>query len=264
MWTGEQIDQWHVALQAYQEDCKAKKEMARLRIIRHQLREKALNYLTAFLEGRCTLQDFNKASQRQPYYGWYVLEARGMSGGMFLDRLIEDIPDKEQLAQQLRAAFPAPQDAHYGRWWMLDLIFFVEKMIEKGQISCLQLQSARLPFFLSAWWHLQNEEQWPRFTGYLRQNILTDLSLSDSASDQIELYLTFREKFLALKKSFSISAWELEHFLAWQEQRTQRQKKHAVLGSGKVEWDDFPNNPMRRLYLHRMMRKVGLKSIFTT
>src|SRR5260370_32604930 len=159
MWTDEQIDQWYLALEAYREDSEAKVEMAELRILRHRLREKMLQYLTAFLEGRCTLQDFNKASQRQPYYGWYVLEVRGVPGGMFLDKLLKDIPDEEQLAQQLRAAFPAPQDASHGRWWMLDLIFFVEEMIEKGQIRCLQLQPARFPFFLSAWWHLQDEEQ---------------------------------------------------------------------------------------------------------
>src|SRR5260370_30913594 len=117
---------------------------------------------------------------------------------------------------------------------------------------------------LSAWWHLQDEEQWPRFTGYLRQNILTELSLSDSADDQIELYLTFREKFLALKKSFSLSAWELEHFLAWQEQRMQKREKSTRFGLGKAKREDLPSSPARRLYLHRIMRKVGLKGIFTT
>jgi len=264
MWTDEQIEQWYLALRAYREDSKAKVEMAKLRILRHQLRKEMLHYLTAFLEGRCTLQDFNKASQRQPYYGWYVLEVRGIPGGMFLDKLIKDIPDEEQLGQQLRAAFPAPKDAHYGRWWMQGLVFFLERMIGNGQVSCLQLQPARLPFFLSAWWHLQEEEQWPRFTGYLRQNILTELSLSDSADDQIELYLTFRERFLALKKSFSISAWELEHFLAWQEQRMQKREKRTGFGLDKARRGDLPSSPARRLYLHRIMKNVGLKGIFTT
>src|SRR5713101_6792571 len=110
-----------------------------------------------------------------------------------------------------------PNDVREGRYRMQALVLFLEGMIATGQIHRSQLQPARFPFFLSAWWHIQDEEQWPRFAGHFRQSIFQGLPLLDPAVNQIELYFAYRERFLTLKESFGISAWELEHFLMWQE-----------------------------------------------
>jgi hypothetical protein len=266
-WTDEQIDQWCLALQAYREDSDTKANALELRALRDRARQEMLLSLTCFLEGQSTLQDFNAIFQQQTHYSWNVFGVRGMSGGMFFNKLIKHIPRNEQLTQQLQMALPVPKDVREGRYQMQALVLFLEGMIATGQTHRSQLQPARFPFFLSAWWHIQDEEQWPRFAGNLRQNIFQGLPLSNPVVNQIDLYFAFRERFLALKESFGISAWELEHFLVWQEEQKkksedtpkfdQKQEKHAMSESRNAGRKTLPSGPDRRLYLQWLLAKIG-------
>jgi hypothetical protein len=255
-WTDEQIDQWCLALRTYREDSVAKANALELQALRDRARQEMLLSLTYFLESQSTLQDLNAIFQQQTHYGWNVFGIRGMSGGMFFNKLIKYIPHTEQLTQQLRVALPIPTDIREGRYRMQALVLFLEGMIATGQIHRSQLQPARFPFFLSAWWHIQDEEQWPRFAGKLRQNIFQGLPLSDPVMNQIELYFAFRERFLALKESFGISAWELEHFLIWQEQQ---KEKDTMSESRKTGRGNLPNGQTRRLHLQWLLAKIGNK-----
>lgn len=272
-WIDEQVDQCRLALRAYQEDNAAKAEMADLRVLRHRIRQEIIQHLTSFLEGESTLQEFNALFQQQAHCDWNIFGVRGISGGVFLNKLINYIPHHEQLMREFRVVLSVPEDAYQGQHWMQALILFLEGTLAAGQIRRSQLQPARLPFFLSIWWHIQNEEQWPRFAGNLRRGIFRGLPLADPATNQVELYFIFREHFLALKESFGISAWELEHFLIWHEQKLrgqarlsedfgekqQKQRKHTMLELGKIERGNLPSGQARRLYLQWLLAKMGKK-----
>lgn len=272
-WIDEHMDQCRLALRAYQEDKDTKAGMADLRVLRHRVRQEILQHLTSFLEGESTLQEFNTLFQQQAHCDWNIFGVRGISGGVFLNKLIKYIPHHEQLMREFRVVLSVPEDAYQGQHWMQALILFLEGTLAAGQIRRSQLQPARLPFFLSVWWHIQNEEQWPRFAGNLRRSIFRGLPLADLAANQVELYFVFREHFLALKESFGISAWELEHFLIWHEQKLreqarpsedfgekqQKQRKYTMLELGKIERGNLPNGQDRRLYLQWLLAKIGKK-----
>lgn len=263
-WTDEQVDQWCLSLRAYREDIATKADAVELRALRHRARQQMLLALSCFLESQGTLQDFNTIFQQQTHYDWNIFGIRGMSGGMFLNKLIKYIPQDERLEQQIRVALPLPENTRDGLYRMRALTLFLERLIAIGKVSRSQIQPARLPFFLSAWWHIQDEEQWPRFAGRLRLRIFRGLPLADPPIDQVELYFAFRQRFLALKEAFGISAWELEHFLLWQmpkqEQKVhleQKQEKRIMIESGKGGRASLPNGQTRRLYLQWLLAKIG-------
>lgn len=263
-WTDEQVDQWCLSLRAYREDITAKADAVELRALRHHARQEMLLALSYFLEGKGSLQAFNTIFQQRAHYDWNVFGIRGMSGGMFLNKLIKYIPEGEHLAQQLRTALSLPENIREGRYQMQALALFLERLIATGKVSRSQVQPARLPFFLSVWWHIQDEEQWSRFAGRLRQRIFQGLPLVDPPSDQIELYFAFHERFLALKKAFGISAWELEHFLLWQtpaqeqaEHFEQKQEKQRMIESRKTGQANLSSGQARRLYLQWLLAKIG-------
>ncbi len=266
-WTDEQMDQWRLALRAYQEDKAAKAEMADLRISRHRVRQEIFQHLASFLEGQSTLQEFNILFQQQAHYDWNIFGVRGLSGGVFLNKLIKHIPHHEQLMREFRVALSVPEDAYQGQHWMQALMLFLEGTIATGQIRRSQLQPARLPFFLSVWWHIQDEEQWPRFVNTLRQSIFHELPLTSSVLNQVEFYFAFRERFLALKGYFGVSAWELEHFLIWKEQERRKyertsdnsEEEHITPISGKIQRWNLPHGQARRLYLQWLLAKIGQK-----
>jgi hypothetical protein len=87
---------------------------------------------------------------------------------------------------------------------------FLEETIASGQVTKAQLQPARAPFFLSAWWHLQEPEGWPAY--YLSgRRVFQREDLYQPNSDAVQDYLAFRDRFLSLANELKLRSWELEH-----------------------------------------------------
>ena len=258
-WTDEQIDSWCLSFRSYREDASA---MARVRDLQQQrcrVRQEVLRHLTAFLDGRDTLQDFHAALQYQAHPDWNLFGLYGLSGTTFLKKVVQAILHQERLTQYLRSALRVPKDVQAAHQWMHTLQLFLEEIITAGQMSRAQLQPARIPFFLSVWWSIQENETWPRFTGDLRQRLLSELPLTEPTGDQIDLYFAFRERFLALKTAFGISAWELERFLLWQKQQEQGREKAMAPAVQKGRHLPLLNEASRRLHLQWLLAKIGRK-----
>jgi hypothetical protein len=178
-----------------------------------------VEHLNFFISGHSSLREFNSLFQRKTQDEWNVFGLRGMSGGMFLNKLIKYVPDEEALVRRLRSALLVPDDAREGQRRMQIFDDFLNKLILAKQVSRSQLQPARAPFLLSAWWHLQVREQWPIFYLGVRHVLLQERSLIFSSQDPIEDYFEFRARFLSLAKALGISPWELEHLSLWSGQQ---------------------------------------------
>jgi hypothetical protein len=87
-------------------------------------------------------------------------------------------------------------------------------MIEEGHVSKGKLQPARSPFFISAWWHMQDPETWPIFYASGR-NSLQAAGGYQPVGDPLDDYFRFRECFLSLARALELPSWELEHLLSW-------------------------------------------------
>ena len=95
------------------------------------------------------------------------------------------------------------------------LIQFLEGLIASQHVLRSQLQPARVPFFLSGWWHLQASEQWPIFYLHVRSAFTLDGEILQRLQDPVEAYFVFRSRCLFLAKELEVTPWQLEHMCAW-------------------------------------------------
>jgi len=114
----------------------------------------------------------------------------------------------------------APEDTRDGQRHMQAFVRFLEGLIASQQVLRSQLQPARVPFFLSAWWHVQAPEQWPLFYLSMRRVLMAADGTVPEGQDLVDYYFAYQERFLSLKATLGLSSWELEHLLIWYDQQS--------------------------------------------
>lgn len=215
MWSNEQIEQWRLRRKIYLEDraslsCDKANDQQR-----RQVQGGLMQLLNSFLDASITFKQFNTAFQQKTHGEWNVFHLRGMSGGLFLNKLVKYVPSEDTFAHLFRLMIRVPDEIQDGRRQMQAFIQFLEGLITSRQITRAQLQPARVPFFLSAWWHIQDPERWPISYLDVRRALLTKETRLMEPENPAEAYFTFLERFLALAQTLGISSWELEHLAFW-------------------------------------------------
>ncbi len=141
-----------------------------------------------------------------------------MSGGLFLNKLIKHVPSRESLEYFLCVVLRDPDDMQEGQRMVQLFVQFLERLIASRQVERSQLQPIRTPFFLSAWWHVQEPESWPIY--YLSaRRLLTPQTHTSAVQDPARDYVAFCRRFISLAQSLGISLQELEHVCSWYEQQ---------------------------------------------
>jgi len=210
-----QWELWHRRLQMYAEETST--------IIHHEAIDQQRSailpemrcFLLTFLQGAMTVHQFNVLFQQQARTAWSAFCLSGLSGGMFLHKLVKYIVDQDRLEGRLRSALRLPEDTRDGQRRMQSFSRFLETLIASGHVSRGQLQPARVPFFLSAWWHLQAPEKWPVFYPQVAQAIRNDTEQASAPISPVEAYFAFRLCFQTLSRELQLSSWKLEHLLVW-------------------------------------------------
>jgi hypothetical protein len=126
------------------------------------------------------------------------------------------LPNEALLTRYLRSALLLPKDTWDAQRRMCSFVQFLEKMITSQHIPRGQLQSARVPFFLSARWHLQDSERWPIFYTLVHTVLMAETEILSTS--YMDAYFVFRKRFVSLAKALGLSIWELEHLSTWYEQ----------------------------------------------
>jgi hypothetical protein len=177
-----------------------------------------LELLDGYLEGRIDTERFRSTFDRRTRADWDLFGLKGFSGAMFLNMLVKYIPNQEMLTDHLRTVLPAPETAHSGQEKMGRLQRFIDGLIASGEVLKSQLQPAHIPFFVSAWWHLQDTERWPVFYVSARKALELE-GLYSPAPNPVESYFAFCDVFLALSSALGTNSWELEHLCRWYQER---------------------------------------------
>ena len=219
-WSNEQIEQWRLKHKWYIEDKTAVTSGKELDQQRAHARQEMIELLSSFLDGDFSLREFNRVFQLKTRAAWSVFHVGGMSGGMFLNKLVKYTPNEATFAHLLRLMIRAPEDMRDGQRHMQAFIRFLEGLIASQQVQRSQLQPARVPFFLSAWWHVQAPEHWPLFYLSMRRMLMAADGTVPTMQDPVDYYFAYQERFLSLKAALGLSSWELEHLLAWNEQQS--------------------------------------------
>jgi hypothetical protein len=217
VWSPEQLEQWRLRQQAYTSDTASVLFHQNLDQRRWSVQQEMTQVLHAFFHRDIPAKTLYTFFQQKIQGEGNVFGLRGMSGGMFFTKLFKSLPDESLLTAHLRSALALPKDAHDGRRRMDSFVQFLEKRIARQDVTRGQVQPARVPFFLSAWWHLQDQKPWPLFQALVSPVLMDEAEVLSPSS--VDASFAFRKGFLALRKALAVSPWELEHLVTWYGQR---------------------------------------------
>ena len=207
-------------------------------------------------------ETFDKKTRNE----WCSFGFKGMSGAMFLNMLVKHLPDGAELAALLRSVLPVPTGVEDGSKRMRSFLDCLREYVAKGTVTKAQVQAARVPFFISAWWHVQDTEKWPVF--YVSgRNVLQQEPDYAATNDLVDDYFVFRDYFLALAAALKVNSWTMEHILDWQN-RLGGKKVHDD-GNGKKPTDEVededeegeaqPSHVQTQWLLAKIGQKLGCK-----
>src|SRR5260370_6322498 len=109
--------------------------------------------MNRYLAGENETEELRAHYDKKTRTDWDVFGRKGMSGGMFPNKLDKHVPDQSLLAEVLRSTLRLPNDTESGKASMRRFVDFLDGVIHSGAVKKSQLQPARVSFFLSSWWH---------------------------------------------------------------------------------------------------------------
>ncbi|MBC8508858.1 MAG: hypothetical protein H8D34_28710 [Chloroflexi bacterium] len=190
------------------------------------VRKEILDLFNGFQTGKITLDNLKETFDRKTRKDWDVFGFKGMSGAMFLNKLVIHIHNKRKLVDELKYVLLLPKDGSDGRKKLQSFSDYLEKTIRDGQVTRRAIQPARVPFLVSGIWHLQDLDTWPIYYISGRQ-ALTREGFFQSNNNPVDDYFTFRTIFLQLANHLKLSSWEFEHVLAWYDNKQKEKPKKS-------------------------------------
>jgi hypothetical protein len=213
-----QVEHWNSLYEEYLADDQQLAYFKELDEKRLVVQREMLKFLDDYLAGRISTREFKATFDLKTRKAWSVFGLKGMSGAMFLNNLVNHLPDENALTNELHSALALPKDIEDGQVRMQAFLRFLEVAISTRQVTKRQIQPARIPFFISAWWHQQATEEWPVFYPRVRQALEIE-GLYMPSQDPIKDYFTFRECYLSLATALHLNSRELEYLFTWYNQR---------------------------------------------
>ena len=92
MWSNEYIAQWRLVQRTYLGDTNVVAHDTEVDLRRTQAQHEMLQLLQSFLDGANTLRELNAVFQQSTHTRWNDFHIRGMSGGLFFNKLVKYIP----------------------------------------------------------------------------------------------------------------------------------------------------------------------------
>jgi len=168
-YTSEHVEQRRLRRQAYGEDTVVVTRDQNVARRRPHTRREMTQRLHSFLDGGITLTTFNTAFQQHVHRVWNTFRLQGKSSGKFLNRLVNYVPSEETLGHLFHLMGRVPDETAGEPHQIQAIVQFLERLIVSGQVTRAQFLPARVPFFLSTGWHVQDLQQWPIFYLKVRQ-----------------------------------------------------------------------------------------------
>ena len=185
-----------------------------------------LALLQQLRDGTIELPAFRATFDARTRKDWDVFGLKGMSGAMFLNKLVLHVPHQAALQRELLAAVALPENVQGAHEQISAFLRFLDGLVCTGEVSKMKLQPGRAPFFLSAWWHLQDREMWPAYYESGRW-ALAEIGLFSESGDPLLDYFSFRDRWLELALEFRLDTWALEAVLI-HAHRSEKQSVPAV------------------------------------
>ncbi|MDE0227199.1 MAG: AAA family ATPase [Gammaproteobacteria bacterium] len=163
-----------------------------------------------FLDRNLGISEFRETFDRKTRNEWDLFGLKGLSGAMFLNKLVKHLSDQDELTRELQTALTVPVDENAARLQIDDLTGYLYRKIEEGSAALADLQPKRAPFLLSAIWHMQQPDRWPIIYRSARKALMSDGVLGNRVAGGSG-YLEFARVFAALADGVGIPFWNFEH-----------------------------------------------------
>lgn len=218
----EVVGRWSIALQEARADAMWTERWEREKRFRETIRPHLLDLLQRFRDGATPLPQVQTTFDAKTRKEWDIFGLKGTSGAMFFNMMIKHLPNQEALDARLRAALPVPVDSADGQRRMSDFLAFLSGCIDTGLVAKRQIQTARVPFFLSAWWHTQQPEEWPIFYASARRVLERESRYRENRPGAlVETYLAYRQMYHDLARALDLSTWDFEGLCLWRDDHPQ-------------------------------------------
>jgi hypothetical protein len=182
---------------------------------RRRVRAEIVDLFDRFADGRIQLAQFREIYHRGTAKDWDFFGLKGLSGAMFLNTLVKHLPGYvDEITAKLRESIKLPATENEARVKMRALFDRLIELINLGELSARDVQSTRVPFFVSSAWHIRDAEAWPAYYESMRWPLKTS-GLYQEAGSPVETYFRFVAAVRELRDELGISTWELEHLCVW-------------------------------------------------
>ncbi|MDQ6926238.1 MAG: hypothetical protein M3154_08375, partial [Candidatus Eremiobacteraeota bacterium] len=213
--TALQLESWRLLRDEWAADSAAQTEWRDWDAGRTRAQPQAAALAHAFLAGEIDAPALRAAFDQHTRKGWDTFGLRGVSGAMFLNRLVKHArgtPFGPALDRALRAALRVPPNAAEA---VAQLVAFTAFVRELGPGA----QPALATAFVSAWWQLQCPAEWPAYQLSTRETLAVEESVFLPTGDPAADYGTFRTVALARASALALHPWAVEHLCWWHQRR---------------------------------------------
>lgn len=216
--TQTQLERWQVYRDGMVEDTEFIDQRREIERLREPNPEDARNLLKSYINGSIDNETLRREFQSKTMNEWSTFGLSGFSGAMFLNMMVNNIPDQQEVEKQLKLVLPVPAslDAAYDR--LSNFMDYLTDIIDHGIVSRRKLPIGHAPFFISAWWHFQDMREWPIYYKSGRISYIDD-KLYEATNNPIDDYFAFRAVFMSLMDELNLSPWETEHLSVWYRDR---------------------------------------------
>lgn len=171
--------------------------------------------LKSFLDEKIGPEEFREQFDRRTRSRdeWFYFGFGGMSGGMFLNKLLKHLPQHEgELGEQLRDLLALPVDETQARSALSRFCDWIDARIVAGDSTKAALRPASASFLASAWWHVQSPEDWPVYFENSRLS-LGETGLFQPIGRTVDDYFSFRGEYRKVGAALNLKSWDVEHLL---------------------------------------------------
>jgi len=229
-----QLSHWRQLKSQFETDTEWKSHYAMVRAKRQVVRPQIAELLDNFLDGKIALEDFRATWDSKTRGVWKSFGLAGLSSAMFLNQLVKHLPDPSQTTEELKQVIRAPDDERSGRSRLQAFEAFLEGQIKDRKVTRRMIQTARTPFFISAFWHMQNPERWPMFYVSAR-NVFEKHGLYIPTYSVVEDYFAFRDVYLSLMLSLKATSWDVEQICLFEDAKDKPVEKVVEPSIGDEE-----------------------------
>lgn len=161
--------------------------------------------LEKFLADNITLSEFkskiDSVNKKNKLLGF-----NGIKGQMFFNMILNIADDIEECTQEIKNAIIIPDTDIMAKSKINNFTSYIKRIgedfVETGGSKYKKPKLASIPFFLSYFWHIQNENVWPVY--YTNSvNIMEDLNLFQTTEKAGNDYILFKKIILELSEMFT-------------------------------------------------------------